>query len=151
MPQFCATRRTYSAALIANRTGITNTVKIEAFHPASYLPELNPDGLLDADLKQRVTSAVPARNKIALTSKAVGALHSTEKLPQRVETYCRQKDVCYAARPCERTRPAAPHPRPHWRAADNVRIWNLLYMMRHLGNHCSILCRNGSHISTQAA
>jgi hypothetical protein len=46
---------------------------------------LNPDELLNADLKQRVTSAALDRNKIALTRTAIGALRSIQKQPQRVE------------------------------------------------------------------
>ena len=44
-----------------------NEEKIAVFYLPSYSPELNPDELLNADLKQRVTTAAPARNKIALT------------------------------------------------------------------------------------
>ena len=71
--------------------------KIEAFYLPSYSPELNPDELLNADLKQRVTKAAPARNKSALTRTAIGALRSIQKQPERVESYFQQKDVCYAA------------------------------------------------------
>lgn len=71
--------------------------KIEVFYLPSYSPELNPDELLNADLKQRVTKSAPARNKIALTRTAVGALRSIQKQPQRVESYFQQKNVCYAA------------------------------------------------------
>jgi len=74
-----------------------NADKIEVFYLPSYSPELNPDELLNADLKQRVTSAALDRNKIALTRTAIGALRSIQKQPQRVESYFSQKDVCYAA------------------------------------------------------
>jgi len=74
-----------------------NADKIEAFYLPSYSPELNPDELLNADLKQRVTKTAPARNKIALTRTAIGALRSIQKQPERVESYFEQKDVCYAA------------------------------------------------------
>jgi hypothetical protein len=63
----------------------------------SYSPELNPDELLNADLKQRVTKAAPARTKLALTRTAIGALRSIQKQPERVERYFEQKDVSYAA------------------------------------------------------
>jgi hypothetical protein len=63
----------------------------------SYSPELNPDEMLNADLKQHVTKAAPARNKIALTRTAIGALSSIQKQPGRVESYFGQKDVAYAA------------------------------------------------------
>lgn len=74
-----------------------NEDKIQIFYLPSYSPELNPDELLNADLKQHVTKAAPARNKIALTRTAIGALRSIQKQPGRVETYFGQKDVCYAA------------------------------------------------------
>src|ERR1035437_2493282 len=38
--------------------------QIEVFYLPSYSPELNPDELLNADLKQRVTTAAPARTKL---------------------------------------------------------------------------------------
>jgi transposase len=74
-----------------------NEDKILVFYLPSYSPELNPDELLNADLKQHVTKAAPARNKIALTRTAVGALRSIQKQPDRIENYFGQKDVCYAA------------------------------------------------------
>jgi len=74
-----------------------NAKKIEVSYLPSYSPELNPDELLNADLKHRVTSAALARNKIALTKTAAGAPHSIQKLPQRVKSYFSQKEVCYAA------------------------------------------------------
>ncbi|MGC9293419.1 MAG: transposase, partial [Acidobacteriaceae bacterium] len=71
--------------------------KIEVFYLPSYSPELNPDELLNADLKQCVTKAAPPRTKIELTRTAIGALRSIQKQPERVESYFGQKDVCYAA------------------------------------------------------
>ena len=53
--------------------------------------------MLNADLKQHVTKAAPARNKIALTRTAIGALRSIQKQPGRVESYFGQQDVAYAA------------------------------------------------------
>jgi len=40
-----------------------NADKVLVFYLPSYSPELNPDELLNADLKQRVTKAAPARTK----------------------------------------------------------------------------------------
>jgi len=74
-----------------------NADRIVVFYLPSYSPELNPDELLNADLKQRVTKAAPARNRIALTRTAVSALRSIQKQPGRVERYFAHKDVCYAA------------------------------------------------------
>jgi transposase len=74
-----------------------NEDKMEVFYLPSYSPELNPDELLNADLKQRVTKVAPARTKLALTRTAVGALRSIQKQPERVESYFEHEDVCYAA------------------------------------------------------
>ena len=74
-----------------------NEEKMAVFYLPSYSPELNPDELLNADLKQRVTKAAPARNKLALTRTAIGALRSIQKQPSRVITYFQQNDVRYAA------------------------------------------------------
>ena len=71
--------------------------KIQVFYLSSYSPELNPDEMLSADLKQHVTKAAPARNKIALPRTAIGALRSIQKQPGRVESYFGQKGVAYAA------------------------------------------------------
>jgi transposase len=74
-----------------------NQEKIQVFYLPSYSPELNPDELPNADLKQRVTKAAPARNKMALTRTAIGSMRSIQKQPERVREYFGQKDVCYAA------------------------------------------------------
>ncbi len=74
-----------------------NEAKILVFYLPSYSPELNPDELLNAGLKQRVTKAAPARNKTALSRTAIGALRSIQKQPERVERYFEHDDVCYAA------------------------------------------------------
>jgi transposase len=56
-----------------------NAGRIEVFYLPSYSPELNPDELLNADLKQRVTTAAPARTGKALARTAVRALRSIQK------------------------------------------------------------------------
>jgi LAS superfamily LD-carboxypeptidase LdcB len=58
---------------------------------------LNQDELLNADLKQRVKTAAPARTKRGLAKTAASALRSIQKQPQRVRNYFMQKDVIYAA------------------------------------------------------
>jgi transposase len=74
-----------------------NADKIEVFYLPSYSPELNPDELLNADLKHSVTTAAPARTAKALTRTAVGSLRSIQKQPKRVQSYFLHKDVSYAA------------------------------------------------------
>jgi hypothetical protein len=58
---------------------------------------LNPDELLNADLKQCATKAAQARKKMALTRTAIGSMRNIQKQPERVKEYFGQKDVCYAA------------------------------------------------------
>ncbi len=74
-----------------------NEDKIAIFYMPGYSPELNPDELLNADLKQRVTKAYLARNKLALTRTAIDAPRSIQKQPDRVESYFDREDGCYAA------------------------------------------------------
>jgi transposase len=74
-----------------------NANKIEIFYLPSYSPELNPDELLHADLKQHVTTAAPAKTKIQLVKTASKSLRSIQKQPARVERYFLQPDVKYAA------------------------------------------------------
>jgi len=71
--------------------------KIEVFYLPSYSPELNPDELLNADLKRRVATAAPASTAKALTRTAVSSLRSLQKQPARIQSYFQQKDVSYAA------------------------------------------------------
>jgi len=58
-----------------------NQDKIQVFYLPSYSPELNPDELLNADLKQHVTKAAPARNEIALTHTAIGVCAASRNGP----------------------------------------------------------------------
>jgi transposase len=74
-----------------------NAEKIEVFYLPSYSPELNPDELLNADLKQRVTAAVPSNTKIQLVKTTSKALRSIQRQPSRVERYFHHPDVSYAA------------------------------------------------------
>jgi transposase len=74
-----------------------NKKKIEVFSLPSYSPELNPDELLNAGLKQSVTTAAPARTAKALTRTAIGSLRSIQKQPTRIQNYFQHKDVRYAA------------------------------------------------------
>jgi transposase len=74
-----------------------NSDKIEVFYLPSYSPELNPDELLNADLKQRVTAAVPSKTKVQLVKTTSKALRSIQKQPTRVERYFLHPAGKYAA------------------------------------------------------
>jgi acyl-CoA reductase-like NAD-dependent aldehyde dehydrogenase len=58
----------------------------------SYLPELNPNELLNAYLKQYATKAARAKTKTALPHTAISTLRRIQKRPERVETtFCKRK------------------------------------------------------------
>lgn len=71
--------------------------KIEVFYLPSYSPELNPDEMLNADLKAVVTTKAPARSKGDLKKATVSHLRRLQKSPQRVMRYFRHNPVRYAA------------------------------------------------------
>lgn len=74
-----------------------HTEDIEVFYLPSYSPELNPDEMLNADLKAAVTSRAPARTKGHLKKVAVGHLRRLHKSPRRVMNYFKHQPVRYAA------------------------------------------------------
>jgi transposase len=71
--------------------------RIEVFYLPSYSPELNPDELANADLKQAVTQQAPARTKLQLVKATVRHLRSVQKQPSRVQSYFQHDPVRYAA------------------------------------------------------
>lgn len=71
--------------------------QIEVFYLPSYSPELNPDEMLNADLKQAITSKAPARSKGALRKAAISHLRRLSKSPARVRKYFQHRPVRYAA------------------------------------------------------
>jgi transposase len=71
--------------------------EIEVFYLPSYSPELNPDEMLNADLKAAVTSRAPARSKGQLKKAAVSHLRRLQKSPRRVMSYFKHRPVRYAA------------------------------------------------------
>jgi transposase len=74
-----------------------HTKAIELFYLPSYSPELNPDEMANADLKQAVTSKAPARAKGQLIKLARSHLHSVQKQPARIRSYFQHGPVRYAA------------------------------------------------------
>jgi transposase len=71
--------------------------EIEVFYLPSYSPELNPDEILNADLKAIVAKQAPARTKGHLKKTAISHLRRLQKSPQRVARYFMHKPVRYAA------------------------------------------------------
>jgi transposase len=74
-----------------------NADAIEVFYLPSYSPELNPDEMANADIKQAVTKQAPARTKLQLVKAASRHLRSVQKQPERVRRYFQHDPVKYAA------------------------------------------------------
>ena len=70
---------------------------IEVFYLPSYSPELNPDEMANADLKQAVTKLAPARTKLQLVKATSKHLRSVQRQPERIRRYFEHEPVRYAA------------------------------------------------------
>lgn len=71
--------------------------QIELFFLPSYSPHLNPDELLNHDLKANAVGRKRAKNKVALIKNITSHLEGRAKTPAVVAAFFRQKDVRYAA------------------------------------------------------
>lgn len=71
--------------------------EIEVFYPPSYGPELNPDEMLNADLKAVVTSKAPARVKGNLKKATISHLRRLRKSLKRVMRNFQLGPARYAA------------------------------------------------------
>lgn len=71
--------------------------EIEVFYLPSYSPELNPNEMANADLKQAVTKLAPARTKLQLVKAAAKHLSSVQRQPERIKSYFQHAPVRYAA------------------------------------------------------
>ena len=74
-----------------------HTEQIEVFYLPSYSPELNPDEMANADLKQAVTRLAPARTKLQLLKATARHLRSVQRQPERIKKYFQHGPVRYAA------------------------------------------------------
>lgn len=70
---------------------------IEVFYLPSYSPELNPDEMANADIKQGVTTLAPARTKLQLVRATARHLRSVQRQPERIREYFQHGPVSYAA------------------------------------------------------
>jgi hypothetical protein len=70
---------------------------IEVFYLLSYSPELNPDELLNADLKHAIGTKVPVRTRPKLRAAAEQHMQFIEANPKRVRAYFQDPVVRYAA------------------------------------------------------
>jgi hypothetical protein len=74
-----------------------HTDAIEVFYLPSYSPELNPDEMANADIKQAVTTLAPARTKLQLVKATARHLRSVQRQPERIRKYFEHEPVRYAA------------------------------------------------------
>ena len=71
--------------------------QIEVFHLPSYSPELNRDEYLNGNLKNKVPSGKPVRNREDLEKKTRSFMRTLLKRPAHVRSYFRHNKVAYAA------------------------------------------------------
>jgi transposase len=74
-----------------------NTDCIKMFLLPTYSPELNPDELLNQDVKSNAVGRRRARNRDDLIANVRGYLRSTQRQPQIVRNYFQKPEVLYAA------------------------------------------------------
>lgn len=74
-----------------------NADAIEVFYLPSYSPELNPDEMANADIKQAITTLAPARTKLQLVKSIARHLRSVQRQPERIRKYFEHEPVRYAA------------------------------------------------------
>ena len=70
---------------------------IALFYLPSYSPELNPDERLNADLKQRLETEVPARTGKKLLQATRSHMEVIQNSPERVISYFKDPNTKYAA------------------------------------------------------
>ncbi|MEV5541697.1 transposase [Saccharopolyspora shandongensis] len=70
---------------------------IEMHFLPGYSPELNPDEILNADLKRTVSTSTAPNTRAELKHAVRFFLHRLQKLPGRVRSYFGKPEVRYAA------------------------------------------------------
>jgi transposase len=75
----------------------TNKDKIELFFLPAYSPELNPDELLNQDVKSNAVGKKRAKNLQELKNNVSQYLFGTQKCPDVVRSYFQKTEVLYAA------------------------------------------------------
>lgn len=71
--------------------------KIEVFYLPTYSPDLNPDELLNRDIKSNVFKTKHPRNEEELTMLLRGQLKRIQRDKQRIQDYFQNKNVKYSA------------------------------------------------------
>lgn len=75
-----------------------NRRHIRVFFLPAYSPDLNPDELLNQDVKTNGVGTRRPHNQAALLANVRRYLRSTQRQPERVQSYFRESHVRYAAR-----------------------------------------------------
>ena len=71
--------------------------EIKIFYLPAYSPELNPDELVNGDLKPGVGLREPAANKEELRMQIVEHMEETKSNPEKVKNFFRKASVRYAS------------------------------------------------------
>jgi len=71
--------------------------KIELFYLPSHGPELNPEEILNANLKHAIGTKVPVRTKAKLKLAATAHMTTLEQSPERVKSFFQDPRVKHAA------------------------------------------------------
>lgn len=74
-----------------------NARRIQFFYLPGYSPELNPDEMLNQDVKSNAVGRQRARNQSELVGNVRGFLRSRQRRPNIVRNYFNEKHVRYAA------------------------------------------------------
>ena len=74
-----------------------HSTKIRLFFLPGYSPELNPDELLNQDVKTNAVGRKRPRDKVELMRNVRRFMRSTQRLPQKVRNYFHKDEVRYAA------------------------------------------------------
>src|SRR4030042_6939150 len=74
-----------------------NAKNIRMFFLPAYSPELNPDELLNQDVKTNGVGRRPARDAVGLMNRVRGYVRSVQCRPHHVSAYFNESHVRYAA------------------------------------------------------
>jgi len=74
-----------------------NKSKIELFYLPTYSPELNPDELLNQDLKANIFKTKRSQNKTELNSMLRAELRKIQRNSEKITNYFKAENVKYAA------------------------------------------------------
>lgn len=74
-----------------------NKAFIEVFFLPSYSPDLNPDEILNSDLKQAISRKPESRRKGELANYAKVHMQSIQKRPEHIKSFFQKESVRYAS------------------------------------------------------